>query len=122
MASDVRVVEDGLEQRPPVRRPASAWVWLAAGIVVGLGVGVVLFTPAKSFVDEQPAVVTAPPIAPIEEILTPQGIADVIPGFPDALVVVTGDDGQSLGHILWPSERDKVTRSLPGFRLGNGEL
>lgn len=118
MASDVRVVEDGLDQRPPVRRLASAWVWLVTGIAVGLGFGVVVFTPSATDVEEQPGVATAPPIAPIEEPANPQGIADVIPGFPDALVVVTGDDGQSLSHILWPAERDKVTRSLPGGDSG----
>ncbi len=118
MASDVRVVEDGLEHRPPVRRPVSAWVWLVTGIAVGLGFGVVVFTPSATDVEEQPGVATAPPIAPIEEPANPQGIADVIPGFPDALVVVTGDDGQSLSHILWPAERDKVTRSLPGGDSG----
>ncbi len=118
MASDVRVVEDGLEQRPPARRPASAWVWLVIGIAVGLGFGVVLFTPTASIEDEQPAAATAPSIAPIEEPANPQGIADVIPGFPDALVAVSAYDGQGLKHILWPSARDKVTRSLPGGNSG----
>ena len=118
MASDVRVVEDGLDQRPPVRRSTSAWVWLTTGIAVGLLFGVVLFTPSTADVDELPAAATAPPIASIEEPANPQGIADAIPGFPDALVVVTSDDGQSLSHILWPVERDKVTRSLPGGDSG----
>jgi hypothetical protein len=118
MASDVRVVEDGLEQRPPVRRSPSAWVWLVTGIAVGLLFGVVLFTPSTADVDELPAAATPPPIASIEEPANPQGIADAIPGFSDALVVVTSDDGQSLNHILWPVERDKVTRSLPGGDSG----
>ena len=118
MAGDVRVVEDGLEQRPPVRRLGSAWVWLVTGIAVGLLFGVVLFTPSTADVDDLPVAATPPPIAPTEEPANPQGIADVIPGFPDALVVVTSDDGQSLSHILWPVERDKVTRSLPGGDSG----
>jgi len=118
MASDVRVVEDGLEHRPPVRRPASAWVWLATGIAVGLGFGVVVFTPSATDVEEQPGVATAPPIAPIEEPANPQGIADVIPGFPDALVVITGDDGQTLRHMLWPTVRAKVMRAIPGDDSG----
>lgn len=119
MASDVRVVEDGLEQRPPVRRPASAWVWLVTGIAVGLGFGVVLFTPSTTDVDEREAAATAPPIAPIEEVANPRGVADVIPGFPDALVVVTGDDGQNLNHILWPLAGDEVTRPLPVGDFGH---
>ncbi|MFV1963136.1 MAG: hypothetical protein ACC658_15040 [Acidimicrobiia bacterium] len=118
MASDVRVVEDGLEQRPPARRPASAWVWLVIGIAVGLGFGVVFFTPTASIEDEQPAAATAPSIAPIEDPANTQGIADVIPGFPDALVAVSAYDGQGLKHILWPKARDKVTRSLPGGNSG----
>jgi hypothetical protein len=113
MTSDVRIVEDGLEQRSPAPRPPSAWVWLATGIVVGLGIGVVVFTPTSTVGDELLPVAAATPVTTIEIPASPPGITDVVPGFPDALVVITGDDGQSLSHLLWPVVRDMVTRSLP---------
>lgn len=118
MASDVRVVEDGLEHRPPVRHPASAWVWLATGIAVGLGIGVFLFTPTSTVDDELLPVAAATPVTTIEKPASPPGITDAVPGFPDALVVITGDDGQTLGHMLWPTVRAKVMRAIPGDDSG----
>ncbi len=113
MASDVRVVEDGLDRRPPQRRVTSPWVWLVTGIAIGLGFGLIVVTPSTPETEKQPPAAAATPIAPVESVDEPEGIADVIPGFADALVAVAEGESQSLSHLLWPTAQPQVMRPLP---------
>ena len=117
MASDVKVVEDGLDRRPSQRRVTSPWVWLVTGIAIGLGFGLIVVTPSTPE-EAQPQAVTAPPIAPIESADEPPGIGGVIPGFVDALVAVAEGENQSLSHLLWPVEQPQVEKPLPGGGSG----
>lgn len=117
MAGDVRVVEDGVEQRRPPSGSVSSWVWLVTGVAIGLGIGVVFFTPSGSNETGQVADVGPPAIAPIDEEDQP-GIAQAIPGFPDALVAVSETYTGSLQYALWPVAGELVERPLPAGDFG----
>lgn len=98
-------------------------MWLGIGVVVGLGLGVVLFTPSNRGDD----VVTAEPASPrppaaLDGPESSTGIADVITGFPDAIVGVVTVEGGSLAHIVWPVAGDPVVRALPGGTGGTARF
>jgi hypothetical protein len=113
MSSEVRVLEDGVERESP-RGATTQWVWLAIGLVIGLGLAVVfvapLASPAPTTADASSAPeVPADPETPTSEL----GVAQVVEGFPDALVALTETQAGSLSYLLWPHSGPSVARPLP---------
>lgn len=109
MSDQVTLVEDGIDRAPtggPNRRPSS-WLLAAGGFVVGLGLGVLVVGSGPETLDE-PARVTAPtedpPLVTVPEDVVPPGVGEVVPGFPDAMVIVSGTVGTALERILWPNQ------------------
>lgn len=108
MSERVSLVEDGVERTPQKgskRRPS--WLLAAVGFVVGLGLGVVVVGPTPDTVNELVSVTTPsgdPPLVtgPDEEV--PPGVGQVVPDFPDAMVVVSGTVGTALERTLWPNQ------------------
>jgi hypothetical protein len=108
----VQMMEDGVDrdQRPVV---PGTWRWLLVGFVVGLGAGVVFFSPP---VNPSPTVTTTPQrLTPGQPDLSADliGISQVVPGFPDALVAIVETETRSLEYHLWPVKGGLVVRSLP---------
>lgn len=122
VTGDIRVIEDGAERSLRERPPTRPWVWILVGLAIGVGFAVVIATPSST--DPIPeavedTVVDLDPVAPKD---TPVGVADVVPGFPDALVAVTRTGRQNLAHLLWPIAGDSVIRPLPVGAFGEAEF
>lgn len=99
-----KVVEDARDStQPPSSRPG--WGWLAAGLVLGAGLAMLVLQPGAT---EAPTSTTT---AGAGTALG--GIADVIEGFPDGLAAVTRSDGQSLELLIWPVRGDPIERTIP---------
>jgi hypothetical protein len=118
MSDQVTLVEDGTDRasrKAPEIRPS--WLLAAAGFIVGLGLGV-LVVGSEPETTEISASLTVPPDDPdlvtdSGEDVVPPGIADVIPGFPDAVVVVSGTPvGSALEWTLWPREAPSTIAPL----------
>lgn len=110
MVGDVEVVMDGVDRDRPKRRPNPPWIWVMAGLVVGFGFGALLSTPVTTTpvpVDDR---TPQEPVSAVEEIPDPVGIADAVPGFPDALVAVSESEGSTLEYLLWPVAGDPIAR------------
>ena len=118
MVGDVKVVMDGVDRDRPKRRPNPPWIWVMAGLVVGFGFGALLSTPVTTTpvpVDDR---TPQEPVSAVEEIPDPVGIADAVPGFPDALVAVSESEGSTLEYLLWPVAGDPIARALPAGDFG----
>ncbi len=110
VVSAPRVVEDGLEA-PDRKTDGPPWGWLAAGLLIGVGLSVLFLR-----VD-----VTSPPTAyPTETTVTGQGndnvqagITDVVDGFPDGLISTVRADGRSLELLIWPLRGEFYERAIP---------
>lgn len=104
MSDQVTLVEDGIDRasRGGAKRGPS-WLLVTAGFVVGLGLGVLVVGSGPETTDAS----TQDTIAPDDPALVtdPDGLGagEVIPDFPDALVVVSGTVGTALQHVLWPN-------------------
>jgi hypothetical protein len=109
VVSTPKVVEDGLEA--PEREAERPWGWLAAGLLIGVGLSVVFLR-----VD-----VTAPPAASATETtvtgqdneIAQTGLADVVDGFPDGLISTVRAEGRSLELLIWPSRGEFYERAIP---------
>jgi hypothetical protein len=98
------VVEDG---EPEGRgRPSPGWAWLAVGLVIGAGVSVLALRGDDA---GTPTTVISPD--PTQE--EPEGIAEVVEGFPDGLVAAFRSDGQSLQLVVWPLAGEPIVRTIP---------
>ena len=108
MSDRATLVEDGVDrasQKGDNVRPS--WLLAAGGFVVGLGLGVLVVGPTPEMLEDPSAVTTPPgdpPMVTAPEDLVPPGVGEVIPGFPDAIVVVSGTVGTALERILWPNQ------------------
>jgi len=100
MADDVQVLVDGAEEAkaPPRSRPQLALI--AGGLVVGVVIGAVFFSPIVS--RDTTTTTTSAESAASPSEPTDIGTTGVIPGFIDALVAVAAGDTDSLIHLLWP--------------------
>jgi hypothetical protein len=122
MSNNVTLIEDGVA--PPARRERNrpSWALAVAGFVVGLGLGVTVVGPPPAET-EQPSSLTTPtgepPVATLGTAPVSPGLGDVIPGFLDALVVVSDRGGGALDRILWPNRSGLTVTSLTG---GSGVL
>lgn len=110
------LVEDGVDRAPHKRsstRPS--WLLAAGGFVVGLGLGVlVVGSPSVQSTDvtdvTQPS--GDPPLVTSPEDAIPPGVGEVIPEFPDAMVVVSGTLGTALERTLWPRQAPMTVAPL----------
>lgn len=108
MSERVTLVEDGVERTP--RKGAngrSSWLLAAGGFVVGLGLGVLVVAPTPDTLDEPVRVTTPigdPPLVTSPDDGVPPGVGQVVPDFPDAMVVVSGTVGSALERTLWPNQ------------------
>lgn len=58
------------------------------------------------------------PVSEIAEVDESVGIADAVPGFPDALVAVSETEGRALEYLLWPVAGDPIAPPLPAGDFG----
>jgi len=122
MSNNVTLIEDGVA--PPARRERNrpSWALAVAGFVVGLGLGVTVVGPPPAET-EQPSSLTTPtgepPVATLGTDPVAPALGDVVPGFLDALVVISDRGGGALDRILWPNRSGLTVTSLTG---GKGVL
>lgn len=121
MSGDVKVIEDGVDNRSssqPVGT-TSPWVWLAIGIAIGLGFALVFFTPSTTGdATDSPEVASPEPTAATPTTIFDDGVSARVADFPDAVVAVAAADGGSLQHVIWPAAGPHVARPLPGGDFG----
>ena len=134
MTGNVKVVEDGAEAPPESRSPHGPnWFWVTVGLVIGLGLAVVFFTagsdePAEPVETvptpelDEPAESDSETLSPTPSQEEPEGISEVVAGFPDTLVAVTQLSGSSLGQLTWPREGPPRVEDLPGFFTSNADF
>ncbi|MFP4074193.1 MAG: hypothetical protein ACLFVZ_09160 [Actinomycetota bacterium] len=109
MTSKSMVVEDGVEETRPPRRPRPHWILVAVGLGLGFTMGT-LVTTGPDLGEE--ATTTQTSVA--EQLSSPDsaGISSVVPDFPDALVAVGGGVGAGVEVWHWPSDGPLVTGGL----------
>ena len=134
MTGNVKVVEDGAEAPPESRSPHGPnWLWVTVGFVIGLGLAVVFFTAGTDEPVETAESVPTPeldqPGEPDSETASstttqsePDGISEVITGFPDTLIAVTQLSGSSLGQLTWPLAGPPRVEDLPGFFTADADF
>lgn len=122
MTGDIRVIEDGADRHVTVRPPTPPWVWILVGLAVGVGFALIVVTPTSTTPVPEAVIDPAVEFDPISNPVSSIGIADAVPGFPDALVAVAQAGRQSLQHLLWPVAGDPVTRPLPVGAFGDSEF
>ncbi len=99
------VVEDGLDVLPK-RTSEPRWGWLAAGLLVGIGVSVMALRVDR----EEPV-----PVSTTTAVATDSmgGLGEVVEGFPDGLITTIRADGRSLETLLWPVAGEPYDRTIP---------
>jgi hypothetical protein len=108
MSTPTKVVEDGLGA-PDQRGGGRRWAWLAAGVVLGLGLSFVMST-----LEPLPTLPVSSDLGPADLVVdNPGGVDDVIPGFPDGLAAISSPDGQTLELITWPVAGPSFLRPVP---------
>ncbi|HEX6286058.1 MAG TPA: hypothetical protein VFZ80_01105, partial [Acidimicrobiia bacterium] len=122
MANNIQVVEDGVGSSREQRPTQPSWIVGVAGFALGLGLGVLIVgpTPAEPPIETTPG--TASPDEGAAEVTTgtevgdpsDDGVAGVIPGFPDAILVIARTSGTALDHVLWPNQGAVRVRSMTG--------
>jgi len=122
MTGDIRVIEDGADQRLSARPPTPPWVWILVGLAAGIGFAVVFVTPSSTVSAPETVENTVVEIDPVLSPGQTNGITDAVPGFPDALVAVAQTGRQNLEHLLWPFAGDPVTRALPVGAFGDSKF
>lgn len=118
MSDRFQVIEDGVVSTPEPTPTRPSWLLVLLGFVVGLGLGILVVQPdPNSDLDEAaaaPTTVTEATTTTVGETLEGQGVADVIPGFPDAIVGVARTSGSALEHVLWPVSGEPIIRAMSG--------
>ena len=119
MSDRLQVIEDGAASAPRPEPSRPSWLLVLVGFVVGLGLGIVVVQPDPD-PDLEVAAATSTTVAEeatsttVEEGLEGQGVSDVIPGFPDAIVAVARTSGSALEHVLWPVSGEPIARAMTG--------
>lgn len=111
MSSDL-IVEDGIDEAGFEPKSRSGWFLVGIGFALGLALGTMASLPGLSTSGEDPMEsdgTGASADAPSREDL---GISVVVPGFPDALVAISGGSGSGLEHVLWPVGGSPVVRPM----------
>lgn len=121
MSDRVNVVEDGLTTtRPgrPTRPSRPSWIQGAVGFALGLGLGVLVVSPGGDLPEDAPVPTTVavaePTVTSTLPIEREPGLAEVVDGFPDALVAIARTTSTSLDHVLWPHRGEVRVRSMTG--------
>ena len=106
-------------------------MWLVIGLAVGIGLAVVFSLANAGGVEESQTPVSFPELdQPEDEDLqgattqpeNPDGVGEVVEGFPDTLVAVTQLTGGNLELLTWPVSGPPRTESLPGFATSQVEF
>jgi hypothetical protein len=119
MSDRQQVIEDGVAPAPAPEPGRPSWVLVLVGFVVGLGLGIVVVQPPPQ-TDLEVAAVTTTTVPErvastvLDETQEGDGVSDVIPGFPDAIVGVARTSGSALEHVLWPVSGEPITRAMTG--------
>lgn len=118
MSDRLQVIEDGVAPTPEPRPSRPSWILVLLGFVVGLGLGVLVVQPDPG-ADLEAATATSTTAATTtttagDEPLAGQGVADVVPEFPDAIVGVARTSGSALEHVLWPVSGEPIVRAMTG--------
>lgn len=82
-------------------------MWLIVGLVLGAGSSILLLR------GDDPAAGTTTTLAEPATGEGPEGIGDVVEGFPDGLVAVSRAHGQSLQILVWPLRGEPIVRAIP---------
>lgn len=117
MSENVTLVEDGVAPSKPRSAARPSWVLGVAGFVLGLGLGVLVVGPAPEATPSNTPLNTPdgePPLIEPDDEETPPGLAEVVPGFPDALVAVAVGSGSALQRVFWPLETPMQVSALTG--------
>jgi hypothetical protein len=119
MASDITVVEDGIDESGSNSRDRPRWVLAAVGFGLGLALGTLLAGPATPPVSDAVAVDPDPvPALPepgdVEAAREDMGISSAVPGFPDTFAALGRDSGSGFDHFLWPRRGPLVVRTMTG--------
>jgi hypothetical protein len=118
MSERAHVIEDGVESAPgsPATRPS--WLLGAVGFALGLGLGVLVVSPGPGTAEDTPVpttvAATESPVTTLDVPADELGVAEAVPGFPDAIVAIARTSSSSLDHVLWPLEGDPRIRSMAG--------
>lgn len=100
MVPESMVVEDGVDEARPHRRPTSPWLLVSVGFGLGLALGTLVSpnseSPAATVTTLQESVSTA--LQSVEA----RGIASAVPGFPNGLVAVANSADGGREHLVWP--------------------
>lgn len=125
MSGEVRVVEDGLEQRRPQRSsPGPSWLWLIIGFFAGVGFAVVFVDTAPEAAEpaaQEPDFPTVDettlggPEEDLAETVQDEGIGGAVADFPDTLVAVNQVGGSGLEHLTWPLSGEVRREPIAGF-------
>jgi len=118
MTGDIRVIEDGADRRIRVAPPTPPWVWILVGLAVGVGFAVVFVTSSSTDPGPEAVVEIDPVTSPDSSV----GVGEVVPDFPDALVLVVRTGLQDLEHLLWPKAGDPAEHPLPVAALGESKF
>jgi len=117
MAGDNRVFVDGVDPGDPEEPKKSSARVLTGGILAGVVLGAALFSSTVGN-ETEPVVPSTNELEVSSPTLPRFGVTALVPGFPDALVAIsgttTGEPGAEvdLEHLLWPSTADEVVRPL----------
>jgi hypothetical protein len=120
MTDEVRFVDGDSEGDETFVDRGIPWVWLGAGVALGLAVGVLFLGPAVGGESESAPVANTPALT--SGPTDPPGLADALPGFPDSLVAVVQDEGRMLDHVIWPLRGPEVSRPLPVGDFGDSGI
>lgn len=93
--------ETSRSYRPPVK---------FVGVLLVIGIVGFAFATSRDGSLSAPEVTAPESMATVSPVVG-AGIGDAIPGFDDALVAVARN-GESLGHVLWPVDKEPLLRSF----------
>lgn len=106
------IAEDGASERSPESPPRPGWLVGVVGFVVGLGLGL-LAGPSSSPPTSITSALSTPTTLDESDDPAP-GVAEAIPGFPDAIVAVARTSSSAMEHLLWPIGGEVRVRPMTG--------